>query len=93
MEIGNDNLLLILDKVQEEEINLLYEWILHRENFEIPLRIAIQQVESRKIESPQLNVSPEYHLGRLDGYTEAFEKIFRMEQKVKESYETILNEM
>lgn len=93
MEIDNDNLLLILDEVQEEEINLLNEWILHRKDFETPLRLAIQKVESKKAKTPRLNASLEYQLGRLDGYTEAFEAIFRNEEKIKELYAKIFEEM
>lgn len=90
---NSNNLFSILDEVQEEEINLLNEWILHREKFETPLRLAIQEVESKKVKTPRLNVSLEYQLGRIDGYTEAFEAIFRNEEKIKELYAKIFEEM
>lgn len=93
MDKINESLFLILDRVFDEESHLLNEWFVHRDNFETALRLVIQKVESKKVKIPQLNMSTEYHLGRLDGYTEAFEAIFRNEEKVKELYSKILEEM
>lgn len=91
--MNNADLFSILDKVSDEESHLLDEWFLHRENFETPLRLAIQDVESEKVKNPKLNVSSEYHRGRLDGYTEAFEALFRGEEKMKEVLRKIFEGM
>lgn len=54
-----------------------------RESMEPVLKLAVQETEGVKNRKPELRISSAYHMGRLDGYTEAFEKLFRAEQGLR----------
>lgn len=72
-----------MDRVEEQKEALWTAWMANgRQDFESVIRITIQDVESIKENSPELNVSTPYLLGRLDGYTELFERLYREEQRV-----------
>lgn len=69
-----------MNEIEEQKETLWTAWTEGRD-FESTLRLAIQEVEARKLECPELNVSVPYHLGRLDGYTELFEQLFRAKER------------
>lgn len=73
----------VMDHVEEQKEALWTAWMANgRQDFESAIRIVIQDVESYKNRYPDLNVSVPYLLGRLDGYTELFERLYREEQRV-----------
>ena len=73
----------LLDHVEEQKETLWTTWKANgRQDFESAIRIVIQDVESYKNRYPELNVSASYLLGKLDGYTELFEQLYREEQRV-----------
>lgn len=70
------------DYVEDQKENLWTSWTTDpREVFGSKLRIAIEDVESLKNHRPELNCSVEYQLGKVDGYTELFEQLFRTEEQ------------
>ena len=69
-----------MNEIEEQKEALWTAWM-GSEDFEDPLRLAIQEVEVRKLENPELNVSVSYQLGRLDGYVELFEQLFRAKER------------
>lgn len=72
-----------MDHVEEQKEALWTAWMANgRQDFESAIRMAIQDVESLKNRYPELNVSIPYLLGKLDGYTELFERLYREEQRV-----------
>lgn len=74
----------ILGKVEEQKESLLNAWISREhQDFERIIRLAIQGIESEKNRNPELNISIQYQLGKLDGYTELLEQLYRKEQKEK----------
>lgn len=74
----------ILGKVEEQKESLLNAWISREyQDFERIIRLAIQDIESEKNRNPELNISIQYQLGKLDGYTELLEQLYRREQKEK----------
>lgn len=79
-----------LDCVQDQKEALLKAWQEgpHRE-FERCIRLAIQDVESVKIQNPRFAISIEYLIGTLDGYTELLEKLFRTENRMHMITETL----
>lgn len=74
----------ILGKVEEQKESLLNAWISREyQDFERIIRLAIQDIESEKNRNPELNISIQYQFGKLDGYTELLEQLYRREQKEK----------
>lgn len=72
-----------MDHVEEQKDALWTAWMSNgRQDFESVIRMAIQDVESLKRRYPELNVSVHYLMGRLDGYTELFERLYREEQRI-----------
>lgn len=72
-----------MDHINDQKETLFNAWIYKsREEFETTLRMAIQDVEAEKVSNPSLNVSMEYLLGKIDGYTEAFEQLYRFESSL-----------
>ncbi len=72
-----------MDHVEEQKEALWTTWMANgRQDFESAIRMAIQDIESLKNRYPELNVSVPYLLGKLDGYTELFERLYREEQRV-----------
>lgn len=72
-----------MDHVEEQKEALWTTWMANgRQDFESAIRMAIQDVESLKNRYPELNVSVQYVMGKLDGYTELFERLYREEQRV-----------
>lgn len=71
-----------MNHVENQKENLWISWTTDlREDFEPKLRLVIQEVESLKNHYPELNCSVEYHLGKMDGYSELFEQLFRTEEQ------------
>ena len=76
MQVVNTNLYDIIDQNEERKESLWAAWE-RDEGLENLLRLAIQEVEAQKVKHPELNISTSYQMGRLDGYTELLERLFR----------------
>ena len=73
----------VMDHVEEQKKTLWTTWMANgRQDFGSVVRMAIQEVERLKSRNPEWNVSIPYLWGRLDGYTELFERLYREEQRV-----------
>lgn len=77
-----------IDHVEEQKEMLWSAWS-EKRDFECALRLVIQDVEALKAARPELNVSIPYQLGKLDGYTELFERLYRSESRVSAITEAV----
>ena len=76
MQVANTNVYTIMDQSEEKKEALWAAWE-RDEGLEDLLRLTIQEVETQKVKHPELNISTSYQMGRLDGYTELLERLFR----------------
>ena len=86
MQVVNTNLYDIIDQNEERKESLWAAWE-RDEGLENLLRLAIQEVEAQKVKHPELNISTSYQMGRIDGYTELLERLFR----ARDCYKAIRN--
>ena len=84
--VDTGDLYSVLEKTYEYEEALWMTWTDDRNGaFETTLRQAIQEIEQVKDLRPEYNISIQYQIGRLDGWTEAFERLYRAEESVSKA--------
>lgn len=82
--LEREDLFFVIDYIEDYKEHLLHEWKdAQHENFETVLRLAIQEIEQIKNQHSYLNCSIPYQLGKLDGYTDIFERLFRAEESMR----------
>ena len=91
--IEKDDLFSTLNYVEDKKATLLHLWVDDdHEKFENALRLAIQESESIKNWHPSFNCSIQYHFGRLDGYTEIFESLFREKEHMRSIKQSLIGQ-
>lgn len=76
------NLHSVMNYVSEQKELLWTAWTECYSDFESTIRLAIQKVEGVKLEYPKLTTDISYHLGKMEGYIEFFEQMFRLKNRI-----------
>lgn len=88
--IEKQDLLQVMNCIEskKEALNKVWGEKDHK-NVETTLRLLIQEIESIKNDNPSLEEDISYHLGRLDGFIESYEEVYRAEKQMEVATEVL----